>query len=437
MHKERVVILITSDALCTGDATRRRRRRRCVEEIKRARSFFIVNCIPSVCLMSEIHVPSISLLILVVILCLRVIKNDIRRKVFRESLPEGEPFDQDIDIDSSLHDICLCAILSKRSYRPPGAVQDAAFIREVHGERYANSLTIGDVRYFEARHKEFGLEDTDAYAWVSSDEHGVKTAYVVFRGTENWRDMMLNLDIRRVCIGIDGESEVHSGFLRQFSAVESEIFEYLKEKENDYDRIVFTGHSLGGALATIASCVYIIKRTKSEQSEQRPVYCFTFGAPRVGNTEFVNTFENLIHKGRVKHWRVYDYEDPVPMVPISSRFQHVGDTTLCLGNGIDYVTFGTGCDVPNHERPIRNALALNAWSPLRAHAMTRYIDKLKRLESWNLTTTSSARLLVRGGATDGGQRSCKTKCCAVAKRHLAAAATTPISTTVIRNGKHI
>jgi predicted lipase len=50
-------------------------------------------------------------------------------------------------------------------------------------------------------------------------------------------------------------------------------------------RVVFTGHSLGGALATMCGAV-----TKNEFPELH-VSVYTFGSPRVGNKAFVNVFK--------------------------------------------------------------------------------------------------------------------------------------------------
>ena len=77
--------------------------------------------------------------------------------------------------------------------------------------------------------------------------------------------------------------EVHTGFYLQFLTVRDFLVTHLigcKERE-----IVFTGHSLGGALATIGAAY-----TKAYFSE-KVVDCITFGSPRVGDSLFVKFFQ--------------------------------------------------------------------------------------------------------------------------------------------------
>ncbi len=67
--------------------------------------------------------------------------------------------------------------------------------------------------------------------------------------------------------------------------------------------LVLTGHSLGGALATLAAM----------QLHRRKPRLITFGAPRVGNPAFAERFAQLIPPGRAL--RVGNYWDPIPDLP--------------------------------------------------------------------------------------------------------------------------
>lgn len=64
------------------------------------------------------------------------------------------------------------------------------------------------------------------------------------------------------------------------------------------------GHSLGGALAVVA--------TWALESRYNAA-CYTYGAPRVGNSEFAERFKTPIY-------RVVNGADPVPFIPPSNRF---------------------------------------------------------------------------------------------------------------------
>lgn len=71
---------------------------------------------------------------------------------------------------------------------------------------------------------------------------------------------------------------VHSGFLYAYKKLNAQIKPYLDENFGSYPDIQFTGHSLGGAMATIAMADY-----KSEGKHTNGV---TFGAPAVGDEDF-------------------------------------------------------------------------------------------------------------------------------------------------------
>lgn len=76
--------------------------------------------------------------------------------------------------------------------------------------------------------------------------------------------------------------------------------------------VTVTGHSLGGALATI--CAYdLAKKINREYPGSRvPVTAFTFASPRVGNTKFKRDFEQTPNLHQL---RVVNRGDMVPKVP--------------------------------------------------------------------------------------------------------------------------
>ena len=53
------------------------------------------------------------------------------------------------------------------------------------------------------------------------------------------------------------------------------------------------GHSLGGALATLAA--YDLKGVAAKHNLDVQVSCYTFGAPRVGNHAFAEDFDTIIN----------------------------------------------------------------------------------------------------------------------------------------------
>jgi len=87
------------------------------------------------------------------------------------------------------------------------------------------------------------------------------------------------------------------------------------------NKVTYTGHSLGGALANLAAAEH--------QGEKGKVEVVTFGAPRVGDKAFAATLESKL--GQEKITRVTTPGDPITQVPPSASvvgdklgFQHAG-----------------------------------------------------------------------------------------------------------------
>jgi hypothetical protein len=91
------------------------------------------------------------------------------------------------------------------------------------------------------------------------------------------------------------------------------VIEYVSKHPDK--EIYVVGHSLGGALTTLAS--FDIASTLD-----REVNAITFGAPRVGMEEFRNAFDSL----PIKMYRFVVANDPIPRVPgMLIPYEHVGE----------------------------------------------------------------------------------------------------------------
>lgn len=144
---------------------------------------------------------------------------------------------------------------------------------------------------------------------------GGKTLYVAFRGTESVVDALAGIWVTRSYLYLPPQNKVlvHTGILNQFDSIRVELFHLLVHIAASYSEIVFTGHSLGGALATIASLYF-----KSHFCTWN-VHCITFGSPRVGGLRFARMFQRLVHHST----RYVLGQDPVPSMPTRWRFRHV------------------------------------------------------------------------------------------------------------------
>ena len=118
------------------------------------------------------------------------------------------------------------------------------------------------------------------------------------------------------------EVGVHRGFQRAYAAVQSELLAWLAGRvacrgSAPHAVVHLAGHSLGGALATLAAVHLRLKLGCRVQA------VVTFGSPRVGTAPFFRLYEQLGLQSRTA--RFVNRADPVPRVPLErDGFVHVG-----------------------------------------------------------------------------------------------------------------
>lgn len=141
----------------------------------------------------------------------------------------------------------------------------------------------------------FDQEDTQAILLKTN-------AFVVlaFRGTEStsWGD--IKTDLKAKLSPCRTKGRVHSGFQRAFYAVERQVCDALAAKELANLPLFITGHSLGGALATVAA--KLITHSGGNAA------CYTFGSPRVADDEWLMQMKTPVY-------RVVNAADGVTLVP--------------------------------------------------------------------------------------------------------------------------
>ena len=152
---------------------------------------------------------------------------------------------------------------------------------------------------------------TDTQGFVASRQLDgeLGMAVVCFRGTTNAKDWMTNLDIKKSAVSDRSGNRVlgyaHEGFHKAYKSVEPQIREYLQSIEDL--PLYITGHSLGGALATLATW---------HLSGDKLAACYTFGAPRAVDAELQGRFRTPIY-------RIVNGADPVPLLPPSGPTRDV------------------------------------------------------------------------------------------------------------------
>ncbi len=183
------------------------------------------------------------------------------------------------------------------------------------------------------------LQGQDAQGYILLEG---RTAYVIFRGTDNAKDMINDVEaVRLESVSFDDKIKVHRGFHLQYKSIKDELASYLDEHQMQYDEVVFTGHSLGGALATIAVVYYHHQSqsvTSTRPSQLKSIKAQTYGCPRVGDAAFGVYYQSCVSEEN--HWRVFNEGDPAAKFPSQTQvlntdiYTHVGGNSLCLVGGV-------------------------------------------------------------------------------------------------------
>lgn len=115
-------------------------------------------------------------------------------------------------------------------------------------------------------------------------------------------------------------------------------------------RLYVTGHSLGGALATIFS---VVASAELDSIIPKPVTCVSFGSPFLGDQSFQDCHRMLEAEGKLRNLRITNHQDLVPTYPkistnktdtlynlwfdegtgVGTMFKHVGMNIRLYGGG--------------------------------------------------------------------------------------------------------
>jgi predicted lipase len=94
---------------------------------------------------------------------------------------------------------------------------------------------------------------------------------------------------------------------------------YAVEEYTEYDLYV-TGHSLGGALAQLLAFI-LAGILEAKELPAKKVIAITYASPRVGNKKFQKAFKALEKEGKLRHIRVSNDGDVVPVAPSLGYYQ--------------------------------------------------------------------------------------------------------------------
>jgi triacylglycerol lipase len=147
------------------------------------------------------------------------------------------------------------------------------------------------------------MEVDGAQCHLASNKNEVVLA---FRGTEPKEFSDIKADLNAwPDKAFNGHGMVHNGFQEEVNKLWDKIMMALGGIKNLPEKDFFIcGHSLGGAMATIAT-------SRLVGGEREPDCLYTYGSPRVGNKKFVKSFAHI------PHFRHVNNNDLVTAVPFA------------------------------------------------------------------------------------------------------------------------
>ncbi|HEX6269946.1 MAG TPA: lipase family protein [Anaerolineales bacterium] len=225
----------------------------------------------------------------------------------RKELAEARHYFQDLDrllsppIMRAAYSDRMAWILSSMSHLAYERFEDDEKAREL----FVAKLEGGGFRLVET----YNSKQTDTQAFLAAND---EYAVLAFRGTEVTKRQDVKTDILANQIRVL-EGRVHSGFRKAYESVAKDIEKSILSLEEI--PLYITGHSLGAALATVAT----------QRLEHRPKFrnriaaCYTFGSPRVGNSHYDTEFKSPIY-------RMVNTTDIVTVIPLLAMgYIHIGD----------------------------------------------------------------------------------------------------------------
>ena len=198
-------------------------------------------------------------------------------------------------------DAAMCAELSRLAYcREEGGFHlDQSRITKI-----LQAVGFSGTRFFESDGLPEGRGTHCFIAQRAASSGASELNVVAFRGTDADDPTDLTADANFLFGQWKQGGRAHRGFIERYGDVSDGLEPVVNAMTG---RVVFTGHSLGAALATLLATV------------RKPDLLCTIGSPRVGDGAFVTLLEG------VANLRYVDCCDIVARIPPPVEYKHFGD----------------------------------------------------------------------------------------------------------------
>ncbi|GAQ80987.1 hypothetical protein KFL_000680030 [Klebsormidium nitens] len=282
--------------------------------------------------------------------------------------------------------------------------------------------------------------DTQAAVWRDPRR---KRIVVAFRGTEQteWKDLVTDVNLTPAKFEVDGEEVrgdgeegdiiLHGGFKNAYDSVRSRLRTIVRalseepglpppgrldtstagagtgagarsggvkkstgvgvQRGNDTWSLLVTGHSLGGALATLFAAEMAMA-AEAEGARIGHVTMYNFGSPRVGNHAFADFYNRRVPDT----WRLVNRNDVIPTVPRMLGYCHVGNA-LILGDKP-----GAPVEAEEHSTDDPDVAEADAQEDILGEVSAKdFLPKLLKGEKTLLKKVVEKELAILDAFTDG------------------------------------
>jgi triacylglycerol lipase len=212
----------------------------------------------------------------------------------------------------------------------------------------------------------FPIEDTQAFA-AGSD----KMIIVAFRGTEptNIKDWLTDTEALATP-GPGGRGLVHDGFSRALDSIYPQLKEAIQKLQDNEQTLWITGHSLGGALAMLASA-----RMYFEDPNLLPDGVYTFGQPRTCDRMLAVPYNEAFAS---KVFRFVNNNDVVPQVPPEPVFHHVDQIRYFDSDGVLHEKMTSTGGLVDHLKGFTGDVLAPGTDGVRDHFIDHYVELVEK-----------------------------------------------------------